>query len=603
MMKKIVILLTMASMLLVGCVGNTEYEVANYQGQLAEGETTSDYNQELFYRNDKKTSGADPFVLDNTKVDGYYYLYVTSGLNYCYRSKNLMDWEPMSNALANWEYGEDGSIAEELKVHWTDIWAPEVVYDEETKLYYMFFSATPQADNKVKGVEEGNAKCQPMVAVSQYAYKGFQLVNFKDANSCGEENLHNYSTSAYPHFYAKYLLFEPAEYTTFCNNNGGGNVGRGGYTGGIDLHPFIDDNGDKYLFWKIEETPGRLCVVKMDNWLKPDWSTAKVVAVATYYTVEDWKIAGAGGTVENVPYDDTKIASNEGPTVIKHNEKYYLTYSMNTYVDNSYQVGVAVADSALGPYRKLTEEEGGVLLSGGVTGSQEISGTGHHVFVTIGEQLYIVYHRHDDFTTAGAARNHAVDEVKWMTIKDQDGKDLDVMYVNGPTCTVQPKIEAYSDYANIADEATVSGAKDVSYLTDGLLSMLKYGNPTFLENVKETSISKTTTFNFEFDSARTVRGVMIYNSKSEATCFDKIAKIKFICEENGKEVVRYIENLKFSSEYYQENEFDKTIFYSIPGAAVYAEFDELNVKSVEVTVEVPKGQEAVGISEIRILGK
>ena len=36
---------------------------------------------------------------------------------------------------------------------------------------------------------------------------------------------------------------------------------------------------------------------------------------------------------------------------------------------------------------------------------------------------------------------------------------------------------------------------------------------------------------------------------------------------------------------------------------VYAEFDELNVKSIRVTVEVPAGQESVGISEVKILGK
>lgn len=602
-MKKRLMLLVAACMLFAGCARETEYEVASYQGELAEGQETSDYNKELFYRNDKKISGADPFVLDNTEVDGYYYMYVTSGMNFCYRSANLMDWEPMSNALDNWEYDTEGKIAEELKVHWTDIWAPEVVYDEETDLYYMFFSATPQADTKAKGAVEGNAKCQPMVAVSKYAYKDFQLVNFKDAESCGEENLHTYNTSDYPQFYAKYLLFEPHTYMTFCDENGGGNEGRGGYTGGIDLHPFVDDNGDKYLFWKIEETPGRLCVVKMDNWLKPDWSTAQLVLSASYYTVEDWNTVRAGGTAEQVPYEDAKILCNEAPTVIKHNGKYYLTYSMNTYVDNSYQVGVAVADSAMGPYRKLTEEEGGVLLSGGLTGSQEISGTGHHTFVTAGERLYMIYHRHDDFTAAGAPRNHAIDEVKWITIKDKDGNDLDVMYTNGPTCTVQPKIEAYSDYVNIADEATVTGTEDVSYLTDDLLSMLKYGNAVFMENVKETTINETTTFTFDFDSARAVRAVMVYNSKSEMTSFKNISKIRLICEENGEEVIRYIEDVEFSSEYFDKNDFDGSIYYITSGAAAYAEFEELNVKSVEITVEVPEGQDAVGISEVRILGK
>ena len=46
-------------------------QVPNYQGALAEGESKSEYDQSLFYRNDKKADGADPFVLDNTARDGY----------------------------------------------------------------------------------------------------------------------------------------------------------------------------------------------------------------------------------------------------------------------------------------------------------------------------------------------------------------------------------------------------------------------------------------------------------------------------------------------------------------------------------------------------
>lgn len=602
-MKKRLMLLVAACMLFAGCARETEYEVANYQGELAKGQDTSDYNKELFYRNDKKTSGADPFVLDNTEVDGYYYMYVTSGMNFCYRSANLMDWEPVGNALGNWEYDDEGKIAEELKVSWKDVWASEVVYDEETENYYMFFSATPQADSKATGVEEGNAERQLLVAVSKFAYKDFQIVNFKDAKSCGEGNLHMYDESQYPHYYAKYLMFEPGMHTAFAAANGGAKEGSGGYTGAIDPHPFVDDNGDKYLFWKIETTPSRICVMKMENWLKPDWNTATVLTCSLYYTIEDWKSAQAGKTVEMVPYEDAAILNNEGPAVIKHNGKYYLTYSMNTYVDNSYQVGIAVADNIMGPYRKLTEEEGGILLSGATAGSQEISGTGHHSFVTVGEQVYIVYHRHDDFTVAGSARNHAIDELKWVTIKDKDGKDLDVMYINGPTCTVQPAVEAYSDYKNIADEATVTGTDDVSYLTDDLLSMLKYGNPTFMEYIKETTIEETTTFTFDFDSERAVRAILVYNSTMENKAFAKVSKIEFVCEENGKDVTHYIENVKFSSEYYKANDFDGSFYYVTPGAAAYAEFDELNTKSVRITVEVPKGQESVGISEIKILGK
>ena len=101
-MKKrlgIFVLAAASMMLFAGC--QKQYEVANYQGELKEGQTKSDYDKELFYRNDKKTSGADPFILDNTAVDGYYYQYVTEGSLFCYRSQNMMDWEPVGNTLDN----------------------------------------------------------------------------------------------------------------------------------------------------------------------------------------------------------------------------------------------------------------------------------------------------------------------------------------------------------------------------------------------------------------------------------------------------------------------------------------------------------------------
>lgn len=550
-------------------------------------------------------------------------MYVTSGYNYCYRSNNLMEWVPIGNTLDT-NSASEGLFEKLCSAH---VWAPEVIYDEDTELYYMFFSATPAEDTEIsdgKGVDSGTAEKQLMVAVSKYPYKDFEIVNFKDSASCGEENLHTYNVEtgikvssgntiqdiinptykdAYPHYYAPYLFFNPEEYVSFLEENGGASTGKGGYTGAIDAHPFVNDNGDKYLYWTPEQTPKRICAVKMENWLKPDWSTATVITYSQYYTVADWEAAQTGTTVEKVSYEI--YDNNEGAAVTQRGDTYYLTYSMNAYKDNTYQVGVAVADSPLGPFRKLTEAEGGILLSGSTTGSQEISGTGHHSFVTIGEQMYIIYHRHDtyyiegDDTTGGGARNHAIDEVQWIKIKDKDGNDLDVMYVNGPTWTEQPRIEAYCDYKNIADEAerveADSTVSNISCLNDGLLSTDMNANATFMQYIQETSITQTTTFTFDFSSARAVRGIMVYNSKKRNTCFMNISKIEFIGED-GESVIHTVENVEFSSEYYTDD-------YVIPGAAAYAVFDELNVKSIRITVAVPEGQASVGISEIKILGK
>ena len=603
--KKALVLVLGTTIIMSGLTGcGVQKQLSNYQGMLKEGETKSDYNKELFYRNEKQSKIADPFVLDNTERDGYYYAYGTEGFLFCYRSKNLMDWEPVGNTLADWHYESDGIVTVDTKLTNANLWAPEVVYDKETNKYYMYFSATPTADKQVEGIEKGNANYTMMVAVSDYPDRGYKIVNFQDAASCGKENVRFYDAKAYPQYYAKYVLFDPAEITRVSRESGIILSERGGYSSTIDPHPYEDDNGDKYLLWTSHGQGMNIVFgVKMINWLTPDWSTATALLYNSYYTVEDYKTAQAGGTVSRVSYETEGNAVNEGASVVKHNGKYYLTYSMNSYEDAAYQVGQAVADTPLGPYRKLTEEEGGILLSGGKAGSLEITGTGHNSFVTVGEQMYIVYHRHDNATVGGASRHHVIDEIKWITVKDKDGNDLEVMYANGPTGTVQPAIEAFSEYKNIADEAKVSGSEDVDYLTDGLLSIYKYGNETFLQNIKETSISKKTTFEFDFDKARTVRGVMVYNSKWENTCFQKVAKVEFVCEENGEEVVYYIEDMEFSSENYRRNDMDGLIYYIVPGAAAYAEFDELNCTSVRITVEVPEGQESVGISEIRILGK
>ena len=615
-------LLLSCALLLTGCKSEMQYEVPNYQGLLEDGQTKSDFNQELFYRNDHKIDDSpDPFVFDNTERDGYYYLYATKGDLFCSRSKDLMNWEPVGNTLDIQDF-VNNQPTEVRRAVWKDIWAPEVVYDPDDGKYYMFFSATPDVDTNYEtegeGVMYGTAYQElMMVAVSDYPDHGFQVVNFMDPDSCGEENLHDFNTTtgivdpetgeyemAWPHYFAKYLFFDPEDYMIFSEEKDSfTGLGRGGYESGIDPHPYVDENGDKYMFWAKVTGPDRLVVVKMENWLKPDWSTARLVTAHGFYTVEDYYASRNGEPVEQAKHEINGYYTNEGPTVIAHNGKYYLTFSIGAYRDNSYEVIQAVSDSIMGPYRKLTSEEGGVLMSGQLAGSQDITGTGHHGFIQAGDQLLMIYHRHNDPMVGGGPRNPAVDEIKWITIKDKFGNDLDVMYSNGPTSTVQPKIEAFSEYKNIADEATISGHDDVKYLNDGLLSIYKYLNEDFEQYIQETEITETTTFTLDFEEARTVRAVMVYNSKNEYTAFAKIARIEFVCIEDGKEVIRYIKDVELSAECYQANDYDGSVYYISPGVAAYAEFDELNVKSIRITIEVPENQDMVGISEIRVLGK
>ena len=555
---------------------------------------------DLFYRNDNLTNFPDPFVLDNTARDGYYYIYGTWGAIRCFRSRNLMDWEVRGEVLQKWR--EDNKVWDNTKKQYSyqllaeDLWAPEIVYDPDTELYYMFFSATPDLQNQAA---TGATTQVLMVATCSTPDGDFTPVNFKDSNSCGTDNVHSYSTGIYSDYFAKYLFLDPAknlEFSLKINNGENRAADNGGYIANIDAHPFVDTDGTKYLFWVDSRGPDRICGVEMENWLKPKWETATALLYHDYYTVDDWK----NSSTNIVSYEHNVTTTNEGPFVIEHNGKYYMTYSAGNWKYNTYLVAQAVSDSILGPYTKLKESEGGVILSGSRQGGQESSGTGHHSFVAAGDQLFIIYHRHNDPTVGGGARNHAIDEVKWVTV---DG--MEVMYVNGPNVTLQPRIEKYSTYRNIAEEAAVTSSvssANPKHLNDGLLSHLKNGSTNVNNAVGETMLSGITTFTFTFDEARTVTSIMVYNSRLEAQIFRQIEQIKLRCLENGKVVDKYINAVPFNSEYYTTNSHGE-VTYVEPCSAAYAIFDEQQVLSVEITVSVPDGQTYVGISEVRILGK
>lgn len=624
-------LLITASLLgqVTGCAkDDRENELSNYQCMDDDGMGGLLYNKNLFYTNSVQQGAADPQVLDDTARSGYYYLYVTASV---WRSKDLVNWMEVNSLLL------DSKNDEEQKTLSDATWAPEVVYDEEMGKYIMFISSTAKTDTTYtsgKGVVDGGGYAMMHVALSDTPEGPFQIVNFADADSCGEENLHQYNTqrgieltqeqvdsneyawvkegdkyyqAAFPQYFAKYLLFNPEQMYIFLQEYG--DLTRSSRNGvyaqdTIDPHPFVDPKtGEKYLYF-TSNSLHVMIVVRMENWLKPDFSTAKIVMAHDYYTIEDWQ----NGKNKGVPYETGAI--NEGPHVLYHEDAngkglYYLTYSMNDYSTSSYQVGIAVAENVLGPYRKLREEEGALVLCSSSTESNTISGAGHHSFLTVGDQNFIIYHRHNDATNAGSGRYTAVDEYKWITIQDIYGNDMDIPYTNGPTDSLQPLPEKHSDYRNLADEATVSVSDDevnADLVVDGLLTIHKTADMTFMNYIQEAMITQKTTFSFKFDQPETVRSVMVYNSCNEEFVFTNVDLIELVCEDG---TVKTIHDVKFDTDRYctyggYEND---ELMYVATGVAAIAEFYDTRVTEVRVTLSVPEGQEAVGISEIRILGK
>ena len=577
-----------AAAMLVGCgAGDT---LPFYQGDRTdESIGKMEFSTDLFYRNDIKMRGnADPFVLDNTERDGYYYMFATFGYFTCHKSKDLVNWDVVGPTLETWDSDNDA-----FNITYSALWAPEVVYDPDTELYYMHFSATPQDDNN-------NATIMLlMCAVSDKPYGPYSIVNFKDPSSCGEENVHDYDETEYHENVAPYLMLDPEIYHDFSTSQTGKSRK---YPGAIDPHAFVDDDGRKYLYFVDNVGLNFLTVVEMENWLKPKWDTMTLLTAARFWTIDDfreWKDTGRHPADGYVSYESNNNAINEGPAMTKHNGKYYLTYSVNDYAKSEYAVCQAVSDKPTGPFRKLREEENGLLLSSLAEGSNEVSGSGHHSFVTVDDNMYIIYHRHDDYVTAGAGRNPGIDEIKWVTVKDTDGNDLDVMYANGPTWNIQPLPEGIGKYRNIAPEASVTGGESGSaeYLIDGLLSVCKTDTDFQYEYIRETDIEETTTFTFDFSAARKIRAVMIYESKYEDSVF--LTATAELVTPSGK---TYKLELKLAPELYEENDYYHEINYISPGASIFAEFAELEVKSVRITVPVRDGQDMASISEIRILG-
>lgn len=176
----------------------------------------------------------------------------------------------------------------------------------------------------------------------------------------------------------------------------------------IDGHLFLDDDGKMYLYYVKVENGNRIHGVEFDmETLSPIESTDVELIVAKAGTWEK-----KGGNVA------------EGPEMLKHNGKYYLSYSCNGYNTAYYAVGYATSSSPLGTY---TRYENNPILT---TDTEEgVYSPGHHSFTTSpdGSELFIVYHRHTG--PVFIDRHICIDRASF----DENG----VLSVAGPTSSAQ----------------------------------------------------------------------------------------------------------------------------------------------------------------------
>lgn len=291
----------------------------------------------------------DPHII---LVDGTYYAYATNG-----SSKNVQ--VSTSTDLIHWERTVDAmpSIASWAQLGGSYIWAPEVMQiGDQFVLYYT--ARDREADKQCVGVAVADKP------------EG----KFRDEND------------------------EPL----VCQVEEGGT---------IDAHPFRDEDGTLYLYYKND---GNCC------------------GKGTFIYVQEMSEDGlslVGEPVQLVRNDklwEGRVI--EAPTMWVHEGSYYLFYSANDYGSHEYAVGYALCETAMGPCEDAEENP---ILSSKMDEPPLVIGPGHQTIIVDDDgETWMVYHVWEIVGgSRGSRRFMWIDPLIWV-----DGKPV----VHGPSTEPQP---------------------------------------------------------------------------------------------------------------------------------------------------------------------
>ena len=508
------ILMLIIAIALIGCDGESTQSGKTKNGVAYENYLDERFDSSIFYKNYGDIIGADPSVIT---VGDEYYLYVTNadGTDCCfiqaYKSKNLMDWEWL------------GRVFLPNRAAWavSSLWAPEVI--EKDGKYYMYYSGY-----------DINYKCMGIgVAVSESPAGPFKEYQ----GTLEDGTVVDHKTSPF-----NYVLKE------FSSD-----------FKAIDPSVFIDDDGKVYLYLSQDQVKRESSVYGME--LSSDMVSIK----------KDTITGPLVKTSQNWESHDATRKWNEAPFMVKHDGKYYLTYSANYFASSLYAIGYAVSDSPLGEFEK---PESNPLLQA-IEEWPFISGPGHCSFFPSvdGRELFIAYHSHKDVGEAGAVRKINFDRVSFS-----DGE----MIVNGPSISPQLLPSGSSEYKNITSLANITaGDLDTTLLSDGVVNVFYSKVET-----REVYFDSKTKVTLSFDSDVDVKAVIVYDSADYLTSAEYY-ELAFADDKVGK--------VYFNSAYKYVDELDFEI--KIPAAASIIQFENITTNKITLTFE-----EGVSISEIIVLG-
>jgi hypothetical protein len=302
---------------------------------------------------------------------------------------------------------------------------------------------------------------------------------------------------------------------------------------------------------------------------------------------------------------------DEGPFTVYHNGKYYLTFSMGGTSSKRYPVVQAIGDSPLGPFTKIQPKDGGLLCA--IEETWDMFNSGHHSFVEIDGELWIVYHScnvSEDWIKDG--RGPCYDKVRWAT----NSLGQEVMVANGPSKTLQPLPECFSGYKNLATSATVKATGGIegtkaSYLNDDYIKM--HVEESVLTDFEASSKTKIT---LSWENYVTARAILVYNSCDFVKIFDQIDKVTLHYKDaQGRRGKAYYKNWKFDLKasmipyhtLYSEEELAMMTPYDYSemrgSSSCVMEFNEISINKIEFEIKKASLSTSLSISEIVVLGK
>lgn len=262
----------------------------------------------------------------------------------------------------------------------------------------------------------------------------------------------------------------------------------------IDAHVFIDDDGSAYMYF------ARDCSEQYVNYRNESHIYGIRLADNLKETIGEPVLL----TRPDLPWEfrSGSYVWNEGPNLLKHDNKYYLFYSANYFGGRDYSVGYAVAGQPLGPYTK--PEANRILYTTYLL--PDISGSGHNSTTVSpdGQEIFAVYHTHTDPAAGGGNRQMALDRLVFT----DDGR----VYINGPTNTWQLKPGGTIDAANIASLAKMElesgNIADREFLIDGVMPQhpADSGMCSTLTGDSEGEVSIV----LDFQDKMLIQGVMLY---------------------------------------------------------------------------------------------